>query len=453
VKRATLAIALAALLATVLAASFAGRAPVRFADSEGYLWAAAQPLDTKFFASERPPFEFGSRPSPEDGLYRNRPWLVPLLYRACSLLPSRIVWAQLLLYSLGAALGLLLLLDGARCGSETLGASTIVPAALPLAGLALTWYVSGWCGVLLSESTVLALAWLAAGGIASYLARGRRAALALAWCASAALLFARDSAGLLALPLLAAAALAAVASGDRRRARSLAGAGLLLLPLVVSALALASRGHRTVLPIANVLLVRIAPDATALDWWRERGLPWDADLERFRGGFAFAHDLALFREPRYAPFLRFVDERGRGLLLRFLVTHPLWTVRETWRARADLFGTDLDTYVGVPPRALAPVDRVARWIGALGAALVLAAWAVRVVVRRRSPSGADLVPFVIAAAFLCHGLAALHADAAEPERHTFPTTFGLQLAAGYVAARFLSERRVGFRETADVAAA
>ena len=447
-RRAALATALFALLLAALAASFTGRAPVRFADSEGYLWAAAQPLDAGFFASDRAPFEVGPQPLPEDGLYRNRPWLVPLLYRASSLLPVRIVRTQIVLYSVGVALGLLLLFAAARQGTAPLGAPRLVLSAAPLVGLALAWYVAGWCGVLLSEATVLALAWLAVGAIAAHVAHGRRAALALAWCASAALLFARDSGGLLVLPLFAAAALAALAAGDRRRAGSLAGAGLLLLPLVGAALALAARGHRTVLPVANVLLVRVAPEPTALEWWRERGLPWNEELERFRGEFAFAHDLELFRAPRYAPFLRFVDERGRGLLLRFLITHPLWTARETWRARDDLFGTDLGTYVGSPPAALAPIDRAMRWFGALGAALVLAAWAVRLA-RRGAPSGADLVPFAIAAAFLCHGLAALHADAAEPERHTFPTTFGLQLAAAYVVARVLSARHGDRRETAD----
>lgn len=443
-RRAVVATAVAALLAAALALALANRAPRRFADSEGYLWAAAQPLGFDFFASNRSPFELGPTPAPQDGLYRNRPWLVPLLYRLCGLDPVRVVQAQGLLYATGVAIGLALLIAAARAGASRVPRFARLLAALPLIALALAWYVAGWTGVLLSESLVLTLAWVAAGGVAAYLAVGGPAALALAWCAGASLLFARDSGGLLALPLFAAAAIAALVLRERRRARALALAWLLLLPLFFVALATAARGHRTVLPIANVLLVRVAPDPEALDWWRARGLPWSSDLDRFRGGFAFEHDLELFREPRYAPFLAFVEERGRGLLLRFLVGHPLWTLRETWHAREDLFGTDVSTYVGPAPPLLAPIDRAARALGAGGAALLLVLWAIRIA-RRGRAAGADLVPFVIAAAFLCHGLAALHADAAEPERHAFPTAFGLQMAGAYVVARLLLDRRGSVR--------
>lgn len=443
-RRLLSALGLGCLLALALALASSGHEPRRFADSEGYLFAARQPLGADFFASARPPFELGPEPAPEDGLYRNRPFLIPLLFKLCDGDPARIVAAQRLLYSLAAGGGIVLLsaLGGGaptvrRRLAHALGGALLLP-------LALAWYVAGWTGVLLSESRVLTLAWVAAGGVAAYLAFGGPAALALAWCAGASLLFARDSGGLLALPLFAAAAIAALALRERRRARALALAGLLLLPLFLVALATAARGHRTVLPIANVLLVRVAPDPEALDWWRARGLPWSSDLDRFRGGFAFEHHLELFREARYAPFLAFVEERGRGLLLRFLVGHPLWTLRETWHAREDLFGTDVSTYVGPAPPLLAPIDRAARALGAGGAALVLVLWAIRIARRGRS-AGADLVPFVIAAAFLCHGLAALHADAAEPERHAFPTAFGLQMAAAYVVARVLLDRRGSVR--------
>ncbi len=450
-KRAGVALVTASLLALLLAWVSSGRPPRRFADSEGYLNAAAQPLDLAFFASARPPFELGSELSPEDGLYRNRPWLVPLLYRACSLEPTRIVHVQLMLYALGAGIGLVLLSstvpdEASRAWPRAALATSICAA------LALAWYLAGWTRVLLSEALVLALAWVAAGGVASYLARGGRAALVLTVGATGALLFARDSGGLLSLPLLAGAALVAASTREWRRARALALGALVLLPLFLGAQWSAARGHRALLPIANVLLVRVAPDPAALGWWRARGLPWNAELERFSGRFAFEDDLELFRSARHAPFLRFVDERGRGLLLRFLLGHPGYVLRETWRGREDLFGTELATYVGAPPALVAPIDSVVRGAGAAGAGLVLALWAV-VVARRSRPRAADLAPFVIAAAFLLHGLAALHADAAEPERHCFPTTFGLQLAAATALFRLAprGHRATGGRPAADPA--
>lgn len=443
-RRLLSALGLGCLLALALALASSGHEPRRFADSEGYLFAARQPLGADFFASARPPFELGPEPAPEDGLYRNRPFLIPLLFKLCDGDPARIVAAQRLLYSLAAGGGIVLLsaLGGGaptvrRRLAHALGGALLLP-------LALAWYVAGWTGVLLSEATVLALIWLAAGGVAAFLAGGRRLALGVALAAAALLLAARDSAGLLVLPLFALAAAAALFTADCRRARALALALSALLPLFLLAQGTVARGQRALLPIANVLLVRVAPDPEALAWWVERGLPWSDRLEPFRGRFAFERDLELFRDPAHAHFLEFVERGGRGLLLRFLLGHPGFVARETWRGAADLFGTELATYVGPSPRTLAPLDRVVRALGAPGAALVLVLFAVALA-RRRPLAPADLAPFVLALAFLCHGLAAYHADAAEPERHCFPTAFGLQLAAAVAVT--LAVARGGRRRT------
>lgn len=428
-----------ALLALALTLAASGREPRRFADSEGYLFAARQPLGADFFASARPPFELGPEPAPEDGLYRNRPFLIPLLYKACGGDPARIVAAQTLFYSLAAGGGIVLL---STLGSGALAARRHRAGALGatlLLLLALAWYVAGWTAVLLSEAAVLALIWLAAGGVAAFLAGGRRAALGVALAAAVLLLAARDSAGLLVLPLFALAAAAALLTAARQRARALVLALCALLPLFLLAQWTVARGQRALLPIANVLLVRVAPDPQALAWWVERGLPWSGRLEPFRGRFAFERDLELFRDPVHAPFLEFVERRGRGLLPRFLLGHPGFVMRETLRGAADLFGTELETYVGPSPGALAPLDRAVRAIGAPGAALALVLFAV-VLARRRPLAPADLAPFVLALAFLCHGLAAYHADAAEPERHCFPTAFGLQLAAAAAATLAVARR-------------
>jgi hypothetical protein len=52
----------------------------------------------------------------------------------------------------------------------------------------------------------------------------------------------------------------------------------------------------------------------------------------------------------------------------------------------------------------------------------------------------ELYPALVAAAFLVHGLAVLHADAAELERHCFPTRIGLQVAALLAIATALARR-------------
>jgi hypothetical protein len=435
VIRAAAALALAAVM--TLALLFAGGAPEprRFADSESYLDCARQPLGLDFFFSDRPPLAPGPVPAPEDGLYRNRPPSVPLLYRACGLDPGRIVVAQSLLYAGAAAVGIVLL-----AGSLAAGWAGRLSLGALLVALALTWNLSGWTRTLLSESPVLALLWLVVGGTADHLARGRRAALALAGAAAFLLLFARDSALLLVVPILAGAALAARWRGERNRFRPLA----IALAAILAAAALAQwgtlRGRRTELPLLNVLFYRIAPEPAALDWFRARGLDWSPELEAFRGHYAFEHDLELFRAPRLRPFRDWFEAHGRGLYARFLLTHPGFVARVTAAGSADLFGAELATYLGVPPSGLFRwIDLLTRGAGVWLCALTLGVAAA--LIARRDVTPEDLFPFVLAIAFLAHGLAVLHADAAEPERHCFPTLIGLQLAALLAVARAAGGRR------------
>ena len=445
--RALAAVALGAGLALLLWFAGGPREARRFADSESYLDCARQPLGIDFFFSTRAPLAPGPTPALEDGIYRNRPPLVPLLYRACGLDPARIVAVQTLLYAAGAATGIVLLAGACaatRPGRLALGAL--------LAALALTWNLSGWTRTLLSEATVLALLWLFLGATADALARARRLSLAAAVAAAWALMFARDSAAFLVVPVLAGALVAARLGVRRDLTRPLAAA----LVVVLAGAGLAQwgmlRGQRAELPLLNVLFFRIAPDPAALDWWRARGLPWSPELEPFRGRYAFERDLEIFRSPAHRPLRDWFEQRGRGLYVRFLLTHPGFVARETARGAGDLFGADLATYIGAPPPGVhGGLDRLTRlapaWVCAAALALALAALRLR-----HAPlAPIDLLPFAVALAFLVHGLAVFHADAAEPERHCFPTLIGLQLAALLALARGFAARRPARGERAAAA--
>lgn len=443
-RRTLAAAALGAMLALALALAGGAREPRRFADSESYLDCARQPLGFAFFFSDRPPLLPGPRPAPEDGLYRNRPPLVPLLYRACGLDPGRIVVAQTLLYALGAAAGVVLL-----AGAFATSWPARVGLGALLTALALTWNLSGWTRALLSEAPVLALIWLFVGATADFLARGRRAALALATLAAAALLSARDSSAFLVVPVLAGSLAVARGGGRRQLARPLALALLATVALAALAQWGMLRGRRAELPLLNVLFFRIAPEPAALDWWRARGLPWSAELEPFRGRYAFERDLELFREPRHQQLRAWFEERGRGLYARFLLGHPGFVARATALGADDLFGAQLATYIGAPPPgAFAALDRLTRAASALPSTLALLAAALALALAHRRPAPVDLFAFVVALAFLLHGLAVFHADAAEPERHCFPTLVGLQLAGLLALTRALAVHRGGERPAA-----
>ena len=322
--------------------------------------------------------------------------------------------------------------------------------AAALSTLALAWNLAGWTQTLLSEATVLALVWLFVGGWCDFLANARRLSLGLAVGAGVALLFARDSSAFLLLPALGGSWLVATWLGRRELARPLAAAVAVVLLFAGVAHWGMVRGRRAELPLLNVLFHRVAPDPAALEWWRARGLPWSADLEPFRGRYAFERELELFRDARHRPLREWFEREGRGLFLRFYATHPGFVARETARGAGDLFGSELETYVGAPPGGwLGGIDRAERSAGAglCALALVVALSAIR----GRRLAVADLAPLLLAGAFLIHGLAALHADAAEPERHCFPTLVGLQLAALLALARAVAIRTANARAAGESA--
>ncbi len=398
-----------------------GRAALRFEDSKSYLWLAAQPLDLEFFASRRAVLWPRSSDDPEAPIDRNRPFLLPLLYKIVGGDPQRIVVAQQLTYALAAGCALALLVLGC---SRRRARALVILLGLPLA---LWWNLSGWSLALLPEALTLAALWLATGALGHALVRAGRGA-GLAAAVGTTVVFAREHIGLWLALLVAIAGLLAPRGRPRGR-RALFLASLVVLGATAIASWLSLRAGRNDLRTMNVFFHRVAVEPDGIAWFEARGMPWRPELEALVGRRAYEANLLLLA-PEQAPFRAWFAAHGNAAYARYLATHPLFL----WRSLADalpfLAGRSLWAYTGPPPAGFHTLlERHLPLFGPLGFS-VLSALAL-LFRRRLSEDSRRLARFAVglAATSVAFGLFAFLVDAAEPERHCFLTGVGIELAA------------------------
>jgi hypothetical protein len=132
------------------------------------------------------------------------------------------------------------------------------------------------------------------------------------WC------FTRDSN----ISVVVLAAIVTGALAFRFRSRALAAACGLALTVSATALIAADAADRWVVPYYNVVLNRVLTDRDLTATWRQAGMPDSPSLREHVGEIAYGGDPALFREPRLAPFRRWVRDDGRRTYLENLVVKP-----------------------------------------------------------------------------------------------------------------------------------
>lgn len=291
--------------------------PRRFNDSRGYLRVSAAPLlSRELWMGDRPP-------------------MTPLLYKLCRQDAMAIVRAQSALsvlcwLALAAALGL-------ACSSWVIGAL----AGAGVAAFSLTVPVNRWSWVLLSESLSFSLlALLAAASVLLALAARRTGRppilMVLLWglcCACFALV--RDANIYLLAAGCGALACWALVAALLRRLRgpwaALAGVVPCLLVLaaaVVGPQLLASRSERWQLPLLNVLLDRVVPDADTYALFADRyGMPRNPVFEGFAGRFGWNDSgdgqrimtRVLGDDPQLADMRAWIARDGKRAYERFLL--------------------------------------------------------------------------------------------------------------------------------------
>lgn len=307
-----------------------------------------------------------------------------------------------------------------------------VPAALAVLALSLTWPISMWDQVVLSESTALStFALLVAAGIWFVARPGAWRAVALV-VAAALWLFARDS-HLVPVALTGIVVLVAArwAAAERRRLLVLTGAYLLALSFLVAAMA--QHGGRDQLPLEHVYAVRILPYPDRVAWFAGHGMPeasaLDAIPEMGEPAAGQAPYTPVPPEARWSAWRSWLRTHGRTTYIRYALAHPGYVLSEPRRRPERVFnnGTGLEGY---RPLQLAEVPGLAAVLFPSTTITLLVAIAAGGILAARARHATPLVwaGAVLVGTWLPHAAVVWHSDGMESARHLLLP--GVQLRTG-----------------------
>jgi hypothetical protein len=264
-----------------------------------------------------------------------RSWTVPLLWKVLPDADSERAAGQ---FILSCASWPVLAWAVARCLRDTV--FRYVAFSLVLL-FSLTLAIVRWDLVILSESvsislTVLVLAaWLE-------LVRAPRRGLVVALLGLTLLwVFARDSNGIIALvtvPLLALWAIRPPAELGRAWVGVLAaGTFAIFFAGLLATTTDEAQLRRNERPILHVIGRRVLADQEQTRWWRDHGMPAPPPrVIRERRSLAGIAEGGLPSDPQTEEFLDWAREHGRNTLARYLLAHPIQTVKQTIGKRQRL---------------------------------------------------------------------------------------------------------------------
>lgn len=336
---------------------------------------------------------------------KSRPWVVPLVH---TLFESR--WQVMIVQATISGLAFFVL---ACAIAATMRDQRVRVAVLAgVLALGLSERVVAWDRVMLSESLAISMTAL----LIAALVHLDRVSAALVTAVFALWIFTRDGhlylGGLVVVALLAA-----------RRYR--VGFACLLVLVWGCAAAQNNRVIEGYNVTANISY-RIADNPDRLGWFEDHGMPAGPALELDPGTRheTFNHDPAMWD---------WAQNQGPLTYVRFLVTHPAFTIRTVIDEKDELF--DHDTVA-------APVDAIpvampdftwplnAGWyttgLVALAAAAVALSW--------QRLDSRKWLPLLLAASTIPHAFLAVHATPIEPDRHGVVLAFVLTVSCWWLIA-------------------
>ena len=90
----------------------------------------------------------------------------------------------------------------------------------------------------------------------------------------------------------------------------------------------ADHGDRWVFPFQNVLGQRVLPNAQAVDFFTNCGMPISPALMQFTGGYANSLDRGFYGDPALADYRLWLYGSGKSCYVKWLLANPLKSIRE-----------------------------------------------------------------------------------------------------------------------------
>jgi hypothetical protein len=413
------------------AGGFLGVETLRQQDTEAYELVANQPLfSLDFFAGARS-------------------WTVPLLWKVLPDADSERAAGQ---FILSCASWPVLAWAVARCLRSTI--FRYVAFSLVLL-FSLTLAIVRWDLVILSESVSISLTVLVLAAWLELVRAPRRGIVVALLGLTLLWVFARDSNGIIALvtvPLIALWAIRPPAALGRAWVGVLAaGTFAIFLAGFLATTTEEAQLRRNERPILHVIGRRVLADPEQTQWWRDHGMPAPPPrVIRERRSLAGIAEGGLPSDPQTEKFLEWAREHGRNTLARYLLAHPIQTVKQTIGKRQRLLA---GVTVGYRPRDARnilpePIDELVYprdaqdvyfWMIVVG----LGAGVVALTLGARRTWWVPAIAFAVQAP---HAIVVYHGDTLEIPRHAMliaiTTRLSLLLLAILALDRVLEARRV-----------
>jgi hypothetical protein len=109
---------------------------------------------------------------------------------------------------------------------------------------------------------------------------------------------------------------------------------------------------RWALPLAEVITKRILPDQEYLEYFRANGMPVTPELMALSGRWANSDDYAVINSTELKKFTRWLFNDARQVYVKFLITHPAYTIASPLADIRLLLG--FDYFEGIPIPDYAP---------------------------------------------------------------------------------------------------
>jgi hypothetical protein len=384
-----------------------------FSDVKDYLHQSTLSLGSKDF--------YAGKPEPN---YYPRPFTVPLFYKLAGSKGESIVKMQKFMHSLAAFVLVYALLLALKTG-------LVRYLAIFLIYFLMSWWnILGWTTQLLSESLSLSFLFLWIGTFLIYCYKRTPWFLVIHCLITILFSFTRDS-----WPYILLLYYILIVIIFWLWNKPLLKGAVIMLILSVAIFFIQDRcsaiGERTKLPLVNTILLRILPERDNFNWFVIKGMPMAGTIKQRFTGIDINTEGGLYKvwgtywDLEYKPFRDWAAGPGKRLYMRFLITHPAYSLllrepKEKLKRIISInleYGSAINGYSVYTEFFLPLFSPILLLID-----VILLLW-----IFIKSRNSTFLLPVVMVIVFLFNVLLLYNADALEVGRHMFVNMVMVQL--------------------------
>jgi hypothetical protein len=350
-----------------------------------------------------------------------RPFTVPLFYKLFSGDPDRIIPAQFFFHTFSTfCLVVSLLMFIKRNYIKYLLIFFIY-------ALMSWWNVLGWSGIVLSESVSTSFMMLWMASFLLLLRKRTTGYLILHIVIAIFFSFTRDSWLYFLPPFYCLVALLSFLWD-----KSILKQCLILLSFSIVLFTFqnyaVSKGNRHRLAVLNNIVFNIMPNNKYLQWFADQGLPCIDQLKRDYSNLNMEDKkvYALYDNKAYDNLYKWIDEKGKDVYMKFLISHPAHTFlfEEDHRELKRILAYNLLEYTG-KARGRSWAEYTLFLIFNLASICILALILIVLFIKRKD--FILLFPVILIIMFAFNVLIIYNAEAMEVERHLIITQIAIQL--------------------------